>query len=70
MSDEPKQWMKDISMILVDAMQCAIMAYKHPKFQEMTSDQQVSVMTEMTKEFALTMFTVVEGQLKDRTSSS
>jgi hypothetical protein len=69
MSVEPAQWMKDISQALVDAMQCAILVYQDQRFQEMTPDQQVGVMTGVTHEYAARICTIVVAQLSDQTSS-
>lgn len=70
MNGEPTQWMKEISQALIDAMQCAILVYRDQRFQEMTSDQQVSVMTGLTHEYAARICTIVAAQLGDQTSSS
>jgi hypothetical protein len=69
MNDEPAKWQRDMAMLFCGAMQTAIEAWKDPRIEAMSKEDRASVMAEITKEFVLQSFDIVD-RLLGTTSSS
>ena len=69
MNDEPTQWQREMAMLFCEAMQTAIEAWKDPRMEAMSKEDRASVMADITKEFVLQSFAIVD-RLLDTTSSS